>query len=208
MKTSFFKASAAFTVAAMLAGCANIQDDQTRTRAEGATAGAVIGGVAGAIIGNNHGHRSWEGAFIGAAAGGAAGLAYGDYVARKKANYANREAWLSACIDEAEKVNENAVAYNEKLSNRIADLKAKINAAKSRGDKGELRQLKSAVLSLQTEAKKQVKQVDGEIAAQQQPLKETGSAELNSRIGDLKSTRSSLNQNTEKLAALNNSIDV
>jgi uncharacterized protein YcfJ len=208
MKTRFLQASTALTAAAMLAGCANIQDDQTRTRAEGAGAGAVIGGIAGAIIGNNSGHHSWEGALIGAAAGGAAGLAYGDYVARKKANYASREAWLNACIDEAEKVNDNAVAYNDRLSNQIADLRAKINNAKSRGDKGELRKLKSAVLSLQNETKKQVKVVSGEINAQQQPLKETGSAELNNRIGQLRSTKSSLNQNEEKLAALNNSIDV
>lgn len=208
MKTRFLQIGATLTAASMLASCANIQDDQTRTRAEGAGAGAVLGGIAGAIIGNNSGHHAWEGAFIGAAAGGAAGLAYGDYVARKKANYASREAWLNACIDEAEKVNAHAVAYNDRLSNQIASLKEKIRSAKSRGDTGELRKLKTAVLSLQTETKKQVKVVNGELSAQQQPLKETGSAELNDRLSQLRSTRSSLNQNEEKLAALNNSIDV
>lgn len=207
MKTRFLQASAAFTAVAMLSSCANIQDDGTRTRAEGAGAGALLGAVAGGIIGNQS-HHAWEGALIGAAAGGMAGLAYGDYVAQKKANYASREAWLNACIDEAEQINADAVAYNNKLSNRIAELKSQINGAKSRGDKGELRKLKSEVLSLQTNTKKQVKIVSGEINAQQQPLKETGSAELNSRLNELHSTKSSLNSNEEKLAALNNSIDV
>jgi uncharacterized protein YcfJ len=208
MKTRFLRASAALTAAAMLAGCANIQDDQTRTRAEGTGAGAALGALAGGIIGNNSGHHALQGALIGAAAGGVAGYAYGDYVARKKKAYANQEAWLQACIAEAEKANDNAVAYNDKLSTRIAQLQAKIKDAKSRGDKGELHKLKSDVLSLQNETKKQVKQVDGEISAQQQPMKETGSAELSNRLNSLRSTRSSLNQNEEKLAALNNSIDV
>jgi len=212
MKTCFFRLSAAITASAMLASCANIQDDQDRTRAEGALGGAVLGGIAGAVIGNqdrHHGHgHSWAGAATGAAIGATAGLAYGDYVARKKANYARTEDWLNACIDEAEQTNKRAVAYNDKLSSQIADLKSKIAAAKSRGDTNQLRQLKTSVVKLQSLTQKQVKVVDGEIAAQQQPLKETGSAELNSRISDLKSTRSSLNQNEEKLAALNNSIDV
>ena len=60
MKTSALKFASAMTTAAMLASCANIQDDQTRTRAEGAGAGALIGALAGGIIGNQS-HRAWQG---------------------------------------------------------------------------------------------------------------------------------------------------
>src|SRR5690349_3263800 len=121
MKTPFLKLITSVTAVAMLSGCANIQNDQTRTRTEGALAGSVLGAGLGAIIGNQSG-RAWEGAAIGAVAGGLTGLAVGDHVARKKAGYASQEAWLDACISSAEKVNARTVAYNRSLSSKIKTL--------------------------------------------------------------------------------------
>jgi uncharacterized protein YcfJ len=201
----------ALTAAAMLASCTNIQNDQTRTRAEGAGAGALIGAGLGAIIGNQSG-RAWEGALIGAAAGGLGGLAVGDHVARKKAAYKNQEAWLNACIAQAQRTNSHARSYNASLSNKISNLEQKINGAKSRGDKGELQQLKRAVLTLQNETKQEIKTVNTEISEQNRALGQAGNAggamTLRTQVSELRSTQSSLNQNETKIADLLRRMDV
>lgn len=207
MKIHMTKTISAVSAIALLSSCANIQDDGTRTRTEGALAGSVLGGIAGGIIGHQSG-RGWEGAAIGAAAGGLAGLAYGNHVANKKAAYASQEAWLDACIARATQVNQDAVAYNRRLSSRITKLRSEIAAAKANGNKSELRKLKSTVADLRKETRQQVKLVDSEISAQNQVVDETGSSNLRSRVSNLKSTRSSLQSNEERLADLGNQIDV
>lgn len=206
MKTSLIRTTAAVTAAAFISSCANIQNDQTRTRTEGALAGSVIGGGLGAIIGHQSG-RGWEGALIGAAAGGLAGLAVGDHVARKKAKYASQEAWLDACIAQAEQVNRNAVAYNNSLRNKIAGLETRLAAAKRSGDAGEVRRVKQAVVALQQETSQQVKLVDTEIKEQNSVVSQTGSNTLSSRVTQLRSTRSSLSSSQQRLADLGNQAD-
>ncbi|WP_009958284.1 YMGG-like glycine zipper-containing protein [Verrucomicrobium spinosum] len=207
MKMKFIQSTAACTALAMLASCANIQNDQTRTRTEGALAGGALGALAGGIIGNQSG-RAWEGALIGAAAGGLAGLAVGDSVARKKARYASQEAWLDACISQAERVNSKAVAYNRSLSQRIRELEGRYSRAKASGDTGEMRKIKQAVVVMQTESRKEVQRVDVEIKDQTTVVSETGSSSLRSRVSELRSTRSSISSNQERLADLGNQIDV
>jgi uncharacterized membrane protein YebE (DUF533 family) len=201
------KTFAALTALSLLSSCANIQDDGTRTRTEGALAGSVLGGIAGGIIGHQSG-RGWEGAAIGATAGGLAGLAYGNHVANKKAAYASQEAWLDACIARATQVNRDAVAYNNRLSNRIASLRSQIAAARASNNKVELRKLQSTVTTLRKETRQQVQLVESEIDAQDEVVNETGSSNLRSRVSTLKSTRSSLRSNEERLADLGNQIDV
>jgi peptidoglycan hydrolase CwlO-like protein len=107
-----------------LSGCANIQDDATRTKTEGALTGAGVGAVVGAGIGALIGGRSGAllGAGIGAAVGSAAGLAVGAHIADKKAQYASEEAWLDDCLAHAKKSNEEAKAYNTKLTAEIKNL--------------------------------------------------------------------------------------
>lgn len=211
MKTSVLHTTAALTAAAMFASCTNIKDDQTRTRAEGAGAGALLGGGIGAIIGHQSGH-AWEGALIGAAAGSLGGLAVGDHVARKKQAYKNQEAWLNACIAQAEKTNSHARSYNASLSNKIANLEQKINGAKAKGDTNELKQLKRAVLTLQNETKQEVKVVNNEISEQNGALKQAGNAgnsmTLRTQVNELRSTQSSLNHNETKIADLLRRVDV
>lgn len=206
MKTSLIRSTAAITAVAFVASCANIKDDQTRTRAEGTLAGSVIGGGLGAIIGHQSGH-GWEGALIGAAAGGLAGLAVGDHVARKKANYASREAWLDACIANAEKVNRHAISYNNSLRSKISGLESRLAAAKRSGDKDEMRRVKQAVVVLQKDAAQEAKVVDNEIKEQNSVVNQTGSSSLSGRVTQLRSTRSSLSDSQERLADLGNQAD-
>lgn len=207
MNTRILKFAAALTAGAMMASCANIQNDQTRTRTEGALAGGVLGAGLGAIIGNQSGN-AWEGAAIGAVAGSLAGLAVGDHVARKKAAYASQEAWLDACISRAEQVNANAVSYNNRLSRRIDSLRQQIAAAKASGNKSKLQGLKREVATLRSETRTQVKVVETEITEQTDVVSETGSSSLRGRVTTLKSTRTSLQSNERRLADLGNQIDV
>jgi len=207
MKTSALRLASSITAAALLSSCANIEDDGTRTRTEGALAGSIIGGLAGAVIGHQSG-RGFEGALIGATAGGLTGLAVGDHVARKKARYASEEEWLDACISRAEQVNADAVAYNRSLSTRIRNLESQLAAAKSSGNESELRRVKKAVVVLQEETSKEIDVLDTEIKEQNTVVTETGNSGLSSRVSTMRSTRSSLNNNQVRLADLGNQIDV
>jgi uncharacterized protein YcfJ len=210
MKLFACQATTVLTAAALLTGCTNIKDDQTRTRAEGAGAGAALGAGLGAIIGHQSGH-TWEGALIGGAAGGLTGLAVGDHVARKKAAYKNQEAWLNACIAQAEKTNAHARSYNASLSSKISNLEQKINGAKQKGDKQELQQLKRAALTLQNETKQEIKAVNTEISEQNGALKQASGGNtmtLRTQVNELRSTQSSLNQNETKIADLLRRMDV
>ncbi len=108
--------------AILLAGCANIHNDRTRTKVEGTTAGAAAGGILGGVVGGiaSLGSPSYiaQGAIIGAQLGGHGGYAYGTSVANKKARYASREAWLDACIAEAKATTEKSRQYSE-LARRV-----------------------------------------------------------------------------------------
>ncbi len=207
MKTSHIKLVASITLVTMFSGCTNIKDDGTRTRTEGALAGTAIGAGLGAIIGNQSG-RAWEGAAIGAVAGGLTGLAVGNHVAKKKAGYASKEAWLDACISSAEKVNAQTVAYNRNLSSRIKTLEGKIAAAKASGNKTELRNIKQSIATMKQESNKQLGEVNLEIKEQSGVVSETGNATLTNRVSSLKSSQSTLKQNQQRLADLSNQIDV
>ncbi len=207
MKKFFLQSTAAITAIAFVTSCTNIKNDQDRTRAEGALAGTVIGGLAGGIIGHQSG-RGVEGALLGAGIGALGGLAVGDHVARKKARYASQEAWLNACIAQCERANSNARAYNRSLSSKISNLESRYASAKASGNKAEMRSIKQAVVVLQKESNQQVKVVDTEIREQTTVVNQTGDSGLSSRVTQLRSTRSSLSSNQDRLADLGNQIDV
>ncbi len=109
-----------------LSGCANIQNDQTRTTTEGAVVGTAVGAGVGAIIGRFAGSAAL-GAAIGGAIGLAVGTAYGSHVASKKAEYASQEAWLDACIEDAQNKNTELVAYNTQLKEDVSALDTQIS---------------------------------------------------------------------------------
>jgi uncharacterized protein YcfJ len=111
--------AASLAVVAAGAGCANIKDDRTRTRAEGLTVGAGIGAIVGAGVGAFTGYH---GAAIagGTAAGSAIGRAFGESVVEKKEAYARTESGLDARIAAIRRQTASRRAYNGKLRGMVA----------------------------------------------------------------------------------------
>ena len=125
-------------VCGSLPSCANIKDDETRTKTEGTLAGAGVGAVLGAIVGALlDGERgAARGAAIGAGVGGVAGYAYGSHVANQKANYASREEWLDACLVQTEKARQTTTAYNERLREELIRLDKETRALETAYNRG------------------------------------------------------------------------
>jgi uncharacterized membrane protein len=115
-------------VAALLSGCvatggperpdSAASDDQTATRVQGSLLGALVGGLIGAAAGDG------KGALIGAALGAGVGYLAGNEIANRKAQYAREEDFLDAEIAQAQALNREAVAYNDRLRGQIASLDA------------------------------------------------------------------------------------
>lgn len=154
MKSKYIKAASFLSLASLasfaISGCAATADGQ-KTQAQGTAGGAALGALTGFLASGG----SWQGAVSGAIAGGATGFAYGSEVAARKAKYASAEAWINQEIALANQANARAVAYNQSLKRRLAAVERRVSAAKAANDNNGLRQLKSEVASIQTEAKKQ-----------------------------------------------------
>ena len=206
-----------------MSGCANIKDDGTRTRAEGAGTGAVIGAVAGGILGQIIGgdtKGTLVGAAIGAAIGGAGGYAYGDHVAGQKAKYAQEEDWLDACIVQAQQKNQELVAYNQDLRQQIATLKQETAVLKKKyKDKAtrvaKLKKKKAATDTLLENANKELASARQELEAQQSvkvEAEKSGKGDfaetLDGEISQLKSNIRELEKRTEELASMSASMSV
>ena len=202
MKTTVLKFTSILTAVAMLSGCANIKNDQTRTRAEGGLGGALLGGLIGYATGGVRGMA------IGAAAGGAIGLVVGDSVARKKKKYATQELWLNACIAEAEQVNAHAVSYNNHLSGRISAMETRLASAKASGNKREIRDIKQAIVLMQKETDTEIGKVSSEIKEQNTVVSQTNNEGLRGRVSQLSSTQTSLSSSKQRLADLGNRADL
>lgn len=195
------------------AGCATTPDGRL-AQAQGTGIGAVLGAGAGALIGAATGGRDGvaRGALIGAAAGGAAGFAYGTHIAKRKAEYSSREAWLDACIASAHRVNSNAYAYSRSLEGRIAKLEARARAARVSKNRAEARAVKSEIASIKVQAKQQSATVSKEIGDQQQAVSEGRGARnyggLKSEVNSLQETKGTLGRQINRLAGLENQLDV
>lgn len=206
-----------------MGGCANIKDDGTRTRAEGAGTGAVIGAVAGGVLGQIIGgdtKGTLVGAAIGAAIGGAGGYAYGNHVANQKAKYAQEEDWLDACIAQARQKNQEIVAYNQDLTRQIdklkketASLRKQYKNKKTRVAK--LKDKKAATDSLLEAANKELASAKQELEAQQSVRAEaekSGKGDfvvtLDSEIAQLKGNIKELEKRTDELASMSASMSV
>ncbi len=114
--------------ALILSGCAAKQNpdgttnnDSAQTVAEGAGVGAFLGLLVGGGLAIATGNES----FLALAGVGAAlGAGYGAYVAKKKEDYATREAWLDDSIAKAQAANKDTATYNQKLKAELATLDA------------------------------------------------------------------------------------
>lgn len=209
----FLRTVSAALVIAFGAGCAATPDGRL-TQAQGTGIGALIGAGTGALIGAAAGGRNGvaTGAIIGAVAGGGIGFAYGTHVARRKAEYASREAWLDACIAQAHRVNSNAYAYSRSLESRIARLEARARAARAAKNRSEARAVKQEVAQLKVQAREQSGTVSKEIGDQQQAVQEGRGARnyggLKSEVHTLQETRGTLGRQINRLAGLENQLDV
>lgn len=207
----------------MLSGCANIQDDGTRTRTEGAATGAAAGAILGAIIGQVAGgdtESTLMGAAIGGAIGGAGGYAVGNHIANQKARYASEEDWLNACIAEARKKNGEWIAYNKQLSTDIAQLKRDTAALKKeyanqQTRKAKLLEKKMGVDALNAQVAKELAAAREELKAQQSvavQVREGASTDtmnaFDSEIAQLKTNIKDLEKQTNALASLSASMSV
>lgn len=211
MSTRTIRIVVTILITSLLASCTNIKDDGTRTRTEGALLGTIGGALLGAGIGaltGRGGAGIAAGAIAGAAAGGLGGYAYGNHVANKKASYASREQWLKACIAEAKAVNQKAHSYNRNLTAEVNRLRNEIKSAKASGDKRMLKQKQNEIKQLQKESTKEIQKLDNEIKLQENVLGEAGSSGLKQEVISMRGNRGSIKSNYDRLASLNNEIDV
>jgi hypothetical protein len=201
----------AFVTLAMLTSCAETQEGR-KTQAQGTGLGALLGAAVGAGLGAaaGGGRGAAIGAASGAAVGGAAGFAYGTHVAHQKAKYAKAEDWLNACIASARAERRRAYAVNEKVSTRLANLQRRSKAAVASRDKAAVTQIRTEIATLKQEANAEVKNVNNEVAAQQNALKDSSArgssnyGQLKESVGSLEASKAQLGQNISRLAALEN----
>jgi ribosomal protein L29 len=213
LSQKLIRSVSAAMVLVMASGCATTPDGR-KTQAHGTAIGAVLGAVVGGAVGYAAGGRSGlaRGAAIGAGAGAVAGFAYGTPVAKRKAEYASREAWLDACIASAHRVNSNAYAYSRSLESRIARLESRARAARTSHNKSEARAIKREIAAIQTEAKQKTVVVTKEINDQQQAVTEGRGAKnyggLKSEVNSLQETKGTLGRQVNRLAGIENQLDV
>lgn len=213
------------TMCVMSLGCVSTgtTDDGQRTRNEGtavgAGTGAVLGGLIGALVGGNS-QGALIGAAIGTVAGGAAGYAYGDHVASKKAEYAKEEDWLDQCIASAQKVNQDTIAYNKKITNDIALLDTKTKeleqqyANKKASKQTLLAEKKNIDAAIKTTAEK-LDRAKFELDSQTQAIAQvqgkdtTGQSKaLDAEITKLETLIAELEQHSQDLAGLSSRMSV
>jgi len=193
-----------------ITSCAESTDGRT-TQLQGTALGAGAGGLLGAIAGNQMG-SSGTGALIGAGLGGLGGFAYGTHVANQKNKYKTTEAWLDACIADANRKHQDAVAYNRKLDQRIASLKNEIRLAKANQERTKLSALKREIAAEEAKAEKQAaelkKEVDLHARAASEAPKSSKTSALRSKSAELDTARRVTGQRRQVLAQLRTSTGV
>ncbi len=207
----------------ILSGCANIKDDSTRTKVEGAGTGAAVGAVAGGLLGQIFGgdtKSTLVGAAIGATVGGVGGYAYGSHVASQKEKYAKEEDWLEACIAEARRRNQEILVYNQDLANQIAVLQKDTKALKKQYKNMQTRNAKLKEKKVEVEkaiesANKELATSKAELEAQNTVVadaRKSGQNDyaqtLDSEMETLKANIKELEKRTEELASMSASMSV
>ncbi len=212
-----------FCILVLVTGCANIQDDATRTRAEGAGTGAAAGALIGALIGQIAGGDTGStllGAAIGAAIGGAGGYAYGSHVAAEKEKYASQEDWINASIAEARQRNSELRSYSEQLRQELAQLRKELKGMQQQYEQGKVQ--KEALLAKKEEVDKLFKENSQRLAAAREELKaqryvlddvtKNGGSDLarglQAEIEAIRAEITKLEQQNEELASMSESMAV
>ena len=200
---------------ALSAGCAHIQDDSTRTKAEGtavgAAGGAAVGAAAGLIAGGGNWKKALVGAAIGAVIGAIAGYAYGDHVASKKKEYATEEDWLNACIAEAQKVQQETAQYNTALAGEIQTMQAEtdmlLERYAARQVEGQaLESAKEKVDGKQKEAQEKLERVKFEVECQQKAVEQVSGDGQKAQLEKLEQEKAALQKELAQLEAHTSSL--
>lgn len=207
---------------ASLCGCANIQNDHTRTTTEGtlvgAGAGAAMGAGIGAIAGGGRGAAIGAGA--GALVGGLVGLFVGSHIADQKAEFASEEAWLDACLQQVEQTNTKLKVYNQELTDRIAALDKQTKElqtayAARTADRSKLLAEQKKLEDVRKENTQVIAGIEKEIAGQQRVLADAQanrrsdeSALLDAEIAALKRQKAQLEEANKQLASMSARISV
>lgn len=203
-------------------GCANIKDDKTRTKTEGTLVGgglgAAIGAGVGALVGGKKGAAI--GAGIGAGVGAAIGFGVGTHIANKKAEYATEEAWLDACIEDAQRTNDTLREHNSALSAELKILEKQTAALQNsykakQASKAQLASEKKKIDQRLKESQKMASWVGDDIQAQGKAIadakssgKKSQAAALEKQIASLKKQKQQLEENNRKLTAMSSRLSV
>ena len=220
MNHLFLKGVSFVLMLCFVIGCAGM-NDSTRTRAEGtgigAATGALLGGVLGQVIGHDQ-KSTLIGAAIGAAVGGGAGYLAGDYVAKRKAQYASEEDWLNNKIEVIAQYNNDLEEFNKKTANRNKQLEKQVADLKSRYDAGSvevsvLEKKQNEINSLIRSAEKRKANMEKELVAlneDQQSISQTQNLEKVAKLGQeiniLKNQIALLDENNKQMAQLVSSL--
>lgn len=197
-----------------MGACTNIKNDSTRTRTEGAMAGAaggaLLGAGAGALLGGkNKKNAMLAGAAAGALVGAAAGAAHGDAVAKKKEGYTAAEDALDARIRTAKRQLSDRHTFNNGLKYEIARHQqrlASIQAGSATGRAVEEFELRSTVIKRVGELDRQGRSwqqtIDDHKAALRQAGRDPRAATLRSDINGLAAEQSELLRQRKELVSI------
>jgi outer membrane lipoprotein SlyB len=218
MNASFLKIGTVITLTTFLTSCAQMGfDDHTATQMEGTLAGAGLGAALGGLIGGK------DGALWGAGLGAGVGFLVGNEVAARKQSYSTQEALItgetqrvSNLVQELE--NTNAILRQEITSynTQINSLKAQMQRDSSKRE--QLRQKKVAIDKRYQQAKKSLQSTENELktaeALHADTKKQAGGKNANElkqwekRISSLRKQKVKLEQNTQQLQSVSNSISL
>lgn len=209
-------------LASQVSGCASIKNDATRTKTEGTLVGGAVGAAAGAGIGAaiGGGRGALIGAVLGAIVGSIGGHAYGTHVANEKARYANEEAWLDACLLQAEKTNNELRQYNKAMETEIAALDKKTQAlqkalAAKQANKRELRADAKRIQECIKANNERIAYIGNEVTNQEKVLadaklshRSNDAALIEAEIAALRRHKAQLEETNKQLATMSTRISV
>jgi len=192
-------------------GCANIQDDGTRTKTEGTLTGAGVGAALGAGLGAIFGGNTKAtliGAAIGAGVGSLGGYFVGKHIADKKAEYASYEDWLDACIQDSEKLNADMRTYNDQLGKDVAalDKESKALAAqykKNAASRDQMRAELKKVQALQKDSGDNIARLEKDIAKRREAAADAKSHGQGARAKKMDAEIAKLSKQINEMKAYN-----
>jgi hypothetical protein len=202
------------TLVFALGACTNIKNDSTRTRTEGAMAGAaggaLLGAGAGALLGGkNKKNAMLAGAAAGALVGAAAGTAYGDSVAKKKEGYTQKEDALGVQLRTAQRQLNDRRIFNRGLKYEVARHEQRLAALRvstAPGRAVEEFELRSTVSNrigeLDRQARVWQETIDAHKAALRQASGDPRAATLRTEINDLAAEQSELKRQRRELVTI------